>query len=91
MMHFYVKNVVEPDRSQMTIWRTRFACWINKATGTHSVYVILIILKDKNCYANAPLRKFIRTLAVLFIHSNCNFRLHRSGGSSWPPEGLIVP
>jgi hypothetical protein len=25
-----------------TIWRMRFACWIIKATGTHSEYVILI-------------------------------------------------
>jgi hypothetical protein len=24
------------------IWRMRFACWITKATGTHSEYVILV-------------------------------------------------
>ena len=36
------KNIVEPDRSQMTIWRMRIACWIPKATNTHSQYVILI-------------------------------------------------
>jgi len=36
------KNIVEPDRPQMTIWRMRFACWIPKATNTHSGYVILI-------------------------------------------------
>jgi len=47
------KNLVEPDTPQM-IWRTRCACWITKATGTHSEYVILIILHDKNVYANAP-------------------------------------
>ena len=35
------KNIVEPDRPQMTIWRMRFACWITKATDTHSEYVIL--------------------------------------------------
>ena len=28
------KNIVEPDRPQMTIWRMRFACWIPKATST---------------------------------------------------------
>ena len=33
------KNVVEPGRPQMTIWRTRIACWIPKATNTHSQYI----------------------------------------------------
>jgi hypothetical protein len=36
------KNIVEADRPQMTIWRMRIACWITKATDTHSEYVILI-------------------------------------------------
>ena len=36
------KNMVEPDRPQMTIWRMRTACWITKATDTHSEYLILI-------------------------------------------------
>ena len=35
------KNIVEPDRPQVTIWRMRIACWIPKATITHSVYVTL--------------------------------------------------
>ena len=35
------KNVVEPDRLQLTIWRTRIACWIHDATYTHSEYVVL--------------------------------------------------
>ena len=30
------KNTVETDRPQMTIWRIRIACWIPKATKTHS-------------------------------------------------------
>jgi len=25
----------------MTMWRMRFACWVTKATDTHSEYVIL--------------------------------------------------
>jgi len=36
------KNMVRPDRPQMTIRRMRFPCWILKATNTHSQYVILI-------------------------------------------------
>ena len=35
------KNMVEPDRTQMKIWRMRIACCIPMATGTHSEYVIL--------------------------------------------------
>jgi len=36
------KNVVDPGRPQLTIWRMRIAHWIPKATDTHSEYVILI-------------------------------------------------
>jgi len=36
------KNMVEPDRPQVTIWRMNFAGWIHKATNTHSEYVVLI-------------------------------------------------
>ena len=32
--------MVEADRPQMTTWRMRIACWITKATNTHSEYVI---------------------------------------------------
>jgi len=30
------KNNLKPDRPQMTIWRMRISCWINKATNTNS-------------------------------------------------------
>jgi len=30
------KNTVERGRSQMKIWRMRIACWISKATNTHT-------------------------------------------------------
>jgi len=36
------KNIIEPGRPQMTIWRMRIACWITNGTDTHSEYVILI-------------------------------------------------
>jgi len=36
------KNIVQPDRPQMTIWRMRTVCWIPEATNTQSEYVILI-------------------------------------------------
>jgi len=36
------KNIVQPGRTQIVIWRMGIACWIPKATKTHSKYVILI-------------------------------------------------
>jgi hypothetical protein len=36
------------------IQRMRFACWITKATDTHSEYEIVIALHGNNGYANAP-------------------------------------
>jgi len=35
------RNIVEPDRPQMTVWRMRTACSIPKATNTHSEHVIV--------------------------------------------------
>jgi hypothetical protein len=32
------KSVAEPDRRQMTVWYTRNACWIPKATDTLRTY-----------------------------------------------------
>jgi len=36
------KNIVGRDRPQMTTWRMRIACWINRAADTHSEQKILI-------------------------------------------------
>ena len=43
------KNIVEPDRPQMTIWRMRIACCIPKATNTHTGCVILIAFPQQQC------------------------------------------
>jgi len=37
-----LKNIVEPDRPQMNIWRMRIECQIPKATNTHSKCVTFI-------------------------------------------------
>jgi hypothetical protein len=37
-----ITNIVEPGRSQMTVWRKRIEWWIPKSTNTHSEYVIII-------------------------------------------------
>jgi len=50
------KNIVQPDRSQMTIWRMRIAYWIPKTTNTHSEYVIFTaVLRQKCLYERPPL------------------------------------
>ena len=41
------KNVVQPDRSQMTTRRMPTACWIPKATNTHTGCVILIAFRTQ--------------------------------------------
>ena len=46
------KNIVEPSRPQVTIWRMRIAYWITKATDTHSEYVLLEIFALLACYAS---------------------------------------
>ena len=37
------QNMAEAGRPQMRIWRMRFACWISKATNTHSERIILTV------------------------------------------------
>jgi hypothetical protein len=39
----WLKNVVEPNRPQVTIWRTRIACWIPETTNTYSEYIPLTV------------------------------------------------
>jgi hypothetical protein len=41
------KNTVEPGRTQMIIWRMRFAAFIPKATNTQSENAPLIV---ESCY-----------------------------------------
>jgi len=49
------KIIVEPDRPQMTIWRMRIACWITKATDTHTQSIkYLLLLHCNNKFANVP-------------------------------------
>jgi len=36
------KNYLESDKPQISAWPMRIACWIVKATDTHSEYLTLI-------------------------------------------------
>jgi hypothetical protein len=55
------KNMVEPGRPQMTIWRMRIACWVPKATQahTHTQYVTL------NCFSTATVVERTRLTLTL--------------------------
>jgi hypothetical protein len=63
------KNIVEPGRSQMTIWCTRIARWVPKATDTHSEYEILIAFPLHEWLHERPSVLRYSTLPV-FCHVN---------------------
>jgi hypothetical protein len=51
------------------ILRTRFVCWINRATNTHSGYVILIASHGNHSYGNAHQSNFTHSYSILFSHN----------------------
>jgi hypothetical protein len=57
--------MLEPDRSQMTIWRMQLTCWINKAEDTHSEYVLLIAFPLQQRFHERPQCCVIRTIHYL--------------------------
>jgi len=48
------------------IWYMRFVCWITKATHSHSEYVTLLLVHDKNGKREKPQYYVLRTLTVMF-------------------------
>ena len=62
-----LKNIVQPERTQMTIWRMCVTCRIPKAKWTHSEYVILTAFPLLICYTKAPQCYVIRALPVFLL------------------------
>jgi len=57
------KNIVERVRPQMTTWLMRIACWITKATNTHSEFVILIAFPlQQRLYERASMLRYTGVL-----------------------------
>jgi len=54
------KNIIEPDRPQMTMWRMCVTWWIPNATNTHLEYVTVIAL---------PLRQWLHELSLLLLYT----------------------
>jgi len=67
------KNIVERSRPPMTIWRVYIACWIPKATNTHSEYVIIIAfpLQLLHEYASVLCYMYI----TFFFRKSCLFEI----------------
>ena len=65
-----VETSVEWGRPQMTIWRMRIACWIPKATNTHSEYVILIFALQQRLHERASwlIYTCISVLLNIIVH-----------------------
>jgi hypothetical protein len=56
------KNLVQPDSPPNDkTWPLRFACWITKATDTHSEYVILVAF---------PLQQWLRERASVLLYKH---------------------
>jgi hypothetical protein len=67
------ENIAERSRPQMTIWRMRIACWIPKATNTHSEYVILIAFPlQQSLYERASMLRctYVACPAIFIIFSS---------------------
>jgi len=55
------------NRPQTTKWRLRIACWITKATNTHSQYVIIIAFPLQRWLHGCPSMLRYMSLPVLFF------------------------
>ena len=67
------KNILQPDMPQLTIWRTRIACWIPKDSDTHSEYVMFIaIAPQQRLHERVSMLRYAYIAACLVYSSTCN-------------------
>jgi hypothetical protein len=53
----------------MTMWRMRIACWITKATNTHSEYVIVIAFPLQQwLHERASMLRYTYIACLVMIH-----------------------
>jgi hypothetical protein len=63
------KDIVGRGRSQMTIWRTRTAHWMPKATNTHSQYVLLISFLLQRSHDRPSMLRYTYIDCLLFLYT----------------------
>jgi len=74
------RNVMQPDRPQANvIRRMRIACWITKATDTHSECVIITAFSTETVVTRTRLCYVRRALAVLLHAGDGRDFRHRRG------------
>jgi len=62
------KVIAQPDRPQTTIWRMRIACWMTKASNTHSECVILIaVLPHQWLHERASMLRYTHIACLVYI------------------------
>jgi hypothetical protein len=62
------ENIVEPERLRMTMWCMRIACWIPKATNTHSRNISFLLLFHCNSVAGTRLDVKLNVLTYLLTY-----------------------
>ena len=88
------KNIVELGRPQIAIWRMRIACWIPKATNTHSQYVILVAspLQQRFQERASMLRyTYIVLYSLGFVYSDSSGNCHTRFILTVGPAMLLLP
>jgi hypothetical protein len=72
------QNMVQPDRPQMTVRHKCIACWIPKATNTHSGCVILITFPLQQwLHKHASTLRYMCTACLENLPGKkINFKLH---------------
>ena len=72
------KNIVEPDKPQMTIWGMHIACWIHMATNTLTEYVILIAFPLQQWMHEHP-SMLHYTYTACLVKELCRSEMHKVG------------
>ena len=66
------KNIVEPDKPQMTVWRMIITSWITKATNTHVGFVIIIAFFTATMVAWTYLNVTLYVHCLSFLEQQCD-------------------
>ena len=62
------KNIVEPNRREMTLRRTRIACQIPKATNTHSEDAIFVAFPlEKKSHGRASVLHYMHIACLVLV------------------------